>query len=84
MASPIQLPAQARGNPPSWAGKAFRGGVVSYATEVKQKVLGVSPETVERHGVVSAECAAEMPRPLNTCPTLPTPWIETRSPRRSS
>ena len=40
----------------------YLGGVVSYATEVKQKVLGVSPETVERHGVVSAECAAEMAR----------------------
>ena len=40
----------------------YLGGEVSYATEVKQKVLGVSPETVERHGVVSAECAAEMAR----------------------
>jgi nicotinamide-nucleotide amidase len=38
----------------------FVGGVVSYATDVKRNVLGVSDETVERYGVVSAECAEEM------------------------
>ncbi|HET7689865.1 MAG TPA: CinA family protein [Nocardioidaceae bacterium] len=38
----------------------YVGGVIAYATEVKQKLLGVSDETVEKHGVVSAECAAEM------------------------
>lgn len=42
------------------ASDTYLGGVISYATPVKQKVLGVSEETVERHGVVSAECAAEM------------------------
>lgn len=42
------------------ASDTYLGGVVSYATEVKQRVLGVSEETVESHGVVSAECAAEM------------------------
>ena len=42
------------------ASDTYLGGVVSYATEVKQKVLGVSAETVENHGVVSAECAEEM------------------------
>ncbi len=42
------------------ASATFVGGVVSYATRVKQELLGVSAETVERHGVVSAECAAEM------------------------
>lgn len=42
------------------ASDTYLGGVVSYATEVKQKVLGVSERTVEQHGVVSAECAAEM------------------------
>jgi len=36
------------------------GGGVSYATAVKQRLLGVSEETVRTHGVVSAECAAEM------------------------
>jgi nicotinamide-nucleotide amidase len=38
----------------------YRGGVVSYATDVKVGLLGVSAETVEAHGVVSSECAAEM------------------------
>jgi nicotinamide-nucleotide amidase len=42
------------------ASDTYLGGVVSYATEVKQRVLDVSAETVEKHGVVSAECAAEM------------------------
>lgn len=42
------------------ASDTYLGGVVSYATEVKQKVLGVSDQTVENHGVVSAECADEM------------------------
>jgi PncC family amidohydrolase len=39
---------------------AYVGGVVSYATEVKVKVLGVPPEVVDQYGVVSAECAEEM------------------------
>jgi PncC family amidohydrolase len=38
----------------------YLGGVVSYATEVKQQLLGVSQATVDRDGVVSAACAAEM------------------------
>ena len=38
----------------------FLGGVISYATELKQSLLGVSDRTVREHGVVSAECAAEM------------------------
>jgi len=42
------------------ASDTYLGGVVSYATAVKQKLLGVSDETVREHGVVSAECAAEM------------------------
>ena len=42
------------------ASDTYLGGVVSYATEVKQSVLGVSADTVETHGVVSPECAAEM------------------------
>jgi competence/damage-inducible protein CinA-like protein len=36
------------------------GGVVSYANEVKHGLLGVSTETLETYGAVSAECAAEM------------------------
>lgn len=42
------------------ASDTYLGGVVSYATAVKLKLLDVSEQTVERHGVVSAECAAEM------------------------
>jgi nicotinamide-nucleotide amidase len=42
------------------ASRTYLGGVVSYATEVKQRLLQVSEATVDEHGVVSAECAAEM------------------------
>lgn len=38
----------------------FRGSVVSYATDVKIDVLGVSPEAVTDFSVVSAEVASEM------------------------
>lgn len=38
----------------------FQGAVVSYATEVKEKVLGVSHELIEKHTVVSAEVAEAM------------------------
>lgn len=37
------------------ASAVFRGGVVSYATEVKREVLGVSSQRV-----ISAECARQM------------------------
>jgi nicotinamide-nucleotide amidase len=42
------------------ASQTYLGGVVSYATSVKIAVLGVPEELVERHGVVSAQCAAAM------------------------
>jgi nicotinamide-nucleotide amidase len=38
----------------------FRGGVVSYANDVKEDALGVPRELLERHGAVSAEAAAAM------------------------
>jgi len=44
------------------ASRSYVGGVVAYATSVKVEVLGVSPELVERHGVISAECALAMAR----------------------
>ncbi|WP_205473538.1 CinA family protein [Nocardioides sp. SYSU D00038] len=44
------------------ASEAYVGGVVSYATEVKIEVLGVPRALVQRHGVVSAECAVAMAR----------------------
>ncbi|MFC6152263.1 CinA family protein [Nocardioides yefusunii] len=42
------------------ASQSYRGGVVSYATDVKTDVLGVDALVVSRHGVVSAECAVQM------------------------
>ena len=44
------------------ASRSFLGGVVAYATSVKQEVLGVPAAVVERHGVISAECALAMAR----------------------
>ncbi len=38
----------------------FLGGVLSYADAVKTGLLGVRPETLRRHGAVSARCAREM------------------------
>ena len=42
------------------ASETFVGGVVSYATEVKVRLLGVPTTLVEEHGVVSAACAEAM------------------------
>ncbi len=44
------------------ASEVFLGAVVAYANEIKQALLGVSSETLSRHGAVSAECALEMAR----------------------
>lgn len=38
----------------------FKGGVVSYCNEIKNRLLGVSLETIEKYNVVSAEVATEM------------------------
>ena len=40
----------------------FLGSVVSYANDAKERLLGVSPETLRAHGAVSAPSAAEMAR----------------------
>ncbi len=40
--------------------KVFKGSVVTYATEIKEKVVGVKTETIEKFGVVSDEVAKEM------------------------
>lgn len=42
------------------ASAVFLGGVVSYATEVKQDLLRVPPDVVDQDGVVSAACAEAM------------------------
>lgn len=44
----------------SGASAYFAGSVVSYATRIKTKVLGVSKELIEKHSVVSAEVAEAM------------------------
>jgi nicotinamide-nucleotide amidase len=38
----------------------FRGGVVAYANQAKQALLGVPAELIDRHGAVSAEVAQAM------------------------
>jgi nicotinamide-nucleotide amidase len=38
----------------------FRGGVIAYSNEVKEKVLGVSPDTLAAVGAVSQAIACEM------------------------
>ncbi|WP_341231846.1 CinA family protein [Nocardioides salarius] len=42
------------------ASASYVGGVVAYATELKQALLGVPAELVAEHGVVSAPCAETM------------------------
>ncbi len=37
---------------------------VTYSNEAKHKILGVSLETLEKHGAVSEECALEMAKGL--------------------
>jgi nicotinamide-nucleotide amidase len=44
------------------ASTCFKGGVVTYATEVKEDVLNVSHAVIEKNSVVSAEVAEEMAR----------------------
>jgi len=38
----------------------FLGGVVCYSNDVKVRELGISPETLRRHGAVSEACAREL------------------------
>ncbi len=38
----------------------FRGGLIAYSNLVKEGVLGVPREILEKHGAVSAECARAM------------------------
>lgn len=42
------------------ASRVYVGGVVAYATRIKESALGVPHEVVEQHGVISQECAAAM------------------------
>ena len=38
----------------------FLGSIVAYSNDLKQRILGVSSETLSQRGAVSAECASEM------------------------
>ncbi len=42
------------------ASAVYVGGVISYANDVKERVLGVSAETLRTVGAVSSETAAQM------------------------
>ncbi|MDD7402846.1 MAG: CinA family protein [Butyribacter sp.] len=44
----------------SGASDVFEEGYVTYSNRVKEKLLGVLPDTIEQFTVVSAEVAAEM------------------------
>lgn len=44
----------------SGASAVYRGGVVSYWSEVKRDILGVPWEIIEQHGAVSEPCARAM------------------------
>lgn len=44
----------------------FRGGMVAYSNDAKRQWLGVAEETLERHGAVSKETAAEMAEGVRT------------------
>lgn len=46
----------------SGASEVFLGTCVTYTNEVKQKLLGVSAQTLEKHGAVSEQTAVEMAR----------------------
>ena len=44
----------------SGASHFYKGGFVTYATEEKNRLLGISYELIDRYGVVSQEIAGEM------------------------
>ena len=51
----------------SGASDVFEEGYVTYSNRVKEKVLGVQRETIERYTVVSAEVAMEMAKGVHRC-----------------
>lgn len=53
-----QLAVRLTGTP--GASETYLGGVVTYATALKQAMLDVPDQVVEEHGVVSPECARAM------------------------
>jgi PncC family amidohydrolase len=60
------------------ASAAFRGGVVSYATELKQQLLNVDAALIAKEGVIHADVAAQMAQGARQATTFdqaaPTTW----------
>ena len=48
------------------ASETYLGGVVTYATELKQSFLGIDERIVEQYGVISPECAKAMASGVRT------------------
>ena len=44
----------------SGASKFYKGGLVTYATEEKARLLGISKDDIEQYGVVSEQIAYQM------------------------
>ncbi len=44
----------------SGASQVFECGICSYSNRIKEKILGVSPETLQKYGAVSEQSAREM------------------------
>ena len=44
----------------SGASAVYKGGIISYANEAKENLLGVKSEILAQHGAVSPETAAQM------------------------
>lgn len=59
------------------ASAVFRGGVVSYATPLKQLLLNVDKGLISQHGVIHGDVAAQMAtgaRTITTFHDIPTSW----------
>jgi PncC family amidohydrolase len=59
------------------SGNAFRGGVVAYATQLKQHLLQVDTQLVDSEGVIHGDVAAQMAegvRRATTCGDDETTW----------
>lgn len=44
----------------SHASHCFMGGIVSYDPRIKEEILGVNKETINKFGTISRECCEEM------------------------
>jgi len=61
----------------SGSSAVFRGGVVSYATPLKQKLLNVKADLIAEHGVIHSDVAQQMAegaRDITMIEDLPTTW----------